>query len=105
MRRCRECFSRIEIESLSRHDLDDSFLIHLVCTEAGISSYQFVRSAMLYCNGNVFENHVNSAFTNITLGGGRMPNDWRKYAKDVLVGKAVIYYNAGEENNQAGLLA
>ena len=82
-------------------DFNDSALIELAARTLNTSSYQILKSAMIACNGNHYETHLDAAFDELMMGPGRIAKRYRKYIIEVLAGETIFY----AESEQAILLA
>lgn len=92
--------------AISTHkDYNDSALMELASRVLDTSVYQLLRSAMLICNGHLYETHLDAAFSELIMGTGRIKGEYRQYIIDVLVGTNVFITDPADGNSEAILIA
>ncbi len=97
--------SRDELINSTHCEYNDGALIELATRILDTSVYQLLRSTMLMCNGHLYELHLDEAFTDLIQGSGRLPERYRKYIIDVLVGEQVFISDPANGGSEATLLA
>lgn len=97
--------SRAELINSPHRDYNDGALMELASRVLDTSVYQLLRSAMLVCNGHLYETHLDAAFSELLMGNGRIKAEYRQYIIDVLVGSNVFITDLADGNSEAILIA
>lgn len=97
--------SREELINSTHRDYNDGALIELASRILDTSVYQLLRSTMLMCNEHLYQHHLDAAFTDLIQGSGRLPERYRKYIIDVLIGEKVFINDPADGGTEAVLLA
>ncbi len=97
--------SREELINSTHRDYNDGALMELASRVLDVSVYQLLRSAMLMCNGHLYETHLDAAFSELMMGTGRIKAEYRQYIIGVLVGTNIFITDPADGDTEAILLA
>lgn len=100
-----DSISREELANSTHKEYNDSALMELASRILDVSVYQLLRSAMLMCNGHLYETHLDAAFSELMMGTGRIKSEYRQYIIDVLVGTNIFITDPANGDTEAVLLA